>query len=120
MSAVNAHLSKLRSLLHEGASCWSDLCELLIDWPGRHGLDVALDYTERHIEAWPEQVREAPPRWWVALEEGQMTPAWRLIRSLKLPLSGLVVQDALALLPRLEGQVRFSQVYVHGVRLERD
>ncbi|MBH25767.1 MAG: hypothetical protein CMH57_15275 [Myxococcales bacterium] len=114
MSAVNARLSKLRGLLHEGPTRWTLICDLLVSWPAHDGLDVALEYAELHAQRWPADVRKAPARWWHELGLGRVTPAWSLIRALKLPLSGVSVHEGLERLPLLADVARFQRAAIHG------
>ena len=88
MSAVNARLSKLRGLLHEGPTRWTLICDLLVSWPAHDGLDVALEYAELHAQRWPADVRKAPARWWhelgqalwyaLHMESCSNSPGWLL------------------------------------------
>lgn len=85
-------LSTLRGLLYEppSASAWGQLCALFDAWTDDLALrEIALDYAQQHLDAWPDKLRDAPPAWSRAVLTQDPPPAWRLVRQLSLTSYGI-------------------------------
>jgi hypothetical protein len=112
-------LSTLRGLLYEppSAESWGQLCRLFDAWTDDLALrEIALDYAQQHLDAWPDKLREAPPAWSRAVLDEAPPPAWRLVRHVSLTSYGIGPNSVqrLAELPSMERVVQLNLANCNG------
>tara|TARA_B100000609_G_C17221121_1_gene440114 strand:- start:3927 stop:5438 length:1512 start_codon:yes stop_codon:yes gene_type:complete len=68
---------------------WSNLLDILFDWPDSSSFSLAFQYAEEHLQTWPDELRLISP-WLLAELSGRRKrkkfelrhPLWQLARSL--------------------------------------
>ncbi len=79
-------LERLREVLYEppSAAVWDAVVEALEREAEPVMQALAVDYARSVLDAgWPERLRCAPRRWWLALLASQEVPGWALVRTLE-------------------------------------
>ncbi len=92
-------LGALRDALYgertEGA--WARVCALFDEWPEDDDLALGLDYADRLLVGWPDDLRRAPELWKKPLLTGRPNPRFSIVRRLDLNYHFLGAAGAAAL-----------------------
>lgn len=92
-------LERLREVLYEPptAAVWDAVVEALEREADPVMQALAVDYARSVMDAgWPDRLRCAPRRWWLALLASQEVPGWALVRALEVdgsPQQGALLQS---------------------------
>ena len=85
MPADNAHWLELKEFAHcePSALAFRALAALLDTWPADEQA-AAIEYADKLLGKWPDEVRLAPWSWCKAASTGAVPPTWPLVRALQL------------------------------------